>query len=292
MLVLLAASAGVRHRVSNGAIDSARSCGRGELALRLRRARAWGCGGHCSRAPAAVGAGRTGVLLARHGRVGVSLPSRFSGARSTSRSDAFALGRCSAGGWPPPCCCVRAQLPSADAENGFGPPTQRPDQTGTIARVCSRSLRSPIVRRWLRGICYGAVACRRRRPASTHGRCSRRCAVMEFGRTPDQIPGVYKDVMRHCRAAGRDPLTSARVRAGRRRVRPGFQFSAEGYAKRRGGGSARGSAPCSQGSLLTRCPVVEGRDFNDADRRDGEKCHSSASVARRLLYDAGGGHRR
>ena len=69
-------------------------------------------------------------------------------------------------------------------------------------------------------------------------------------------------------------------------LRPGFQFSVEGYSRPNGEEDPRArSAPSRPGFFAALgVPIIAGRDFNDADRRDAEKVVIiSQSVAQRMF---------
>jgi len=113
--------------------------------------------------------------------------------------------------------------------------------------------------------------------------------VMGAGRTPDQILGFYRDVVG--RIAGLPGVN--RVATGTAvpwrdvgNAGPGFQFSAEGYERADGEEypRARGRT-ISPGFFETLgIPLVAGRDFNESDRRGGERVAIiSESVARRMF---------
>jgi putative ABC transport system permease protein len=113
--------------------------------------------------------------------------------------------------------------------------------------------------------------------------------VMEYGRTPDQVVGFYKEAMRRIsEVPGVDrvavgtavPWRDAGV------FGPGFQFSAEGYAKANGEEDPRARfRTVSPGFFASLgVPVIAGRDFSDADRRDADPVVIvSQSLAQRLF---------
>jgi predicted permease len=113
--------------------------------------------------------------------------------------------------------------------------------------------------------------------------------VMEYGRSPDQIHAFYNDAMRRiAELPGVDrvavgtavPWRDAGV------FGPGFQFSAEGYAKADGEEDPRARfRTVSPGFFASLgVPLVAGRDFTEADRRDAERVVIvSQSLARRLF---------
>ena len=67
---------------------------------------------------------------------------------------------------------------------------------------------------------------------------------------------------------------------------PGFQFTAEGYAKVDGEEDPRGRFRTVSPGFFAALgvPLIAGRDFNDADRRDSEKVVIvSQSLAQRMF---------
>ena len=113
--------------------------------------------------------------------------------------------------------------------------------------------------------------------------------VMSYGRTPDQITAFYKDAMRRI-----DELPGVeRVAIGTQipwreagSFGPGFQFSIEGYSKADGEEDPRGRfRTVSTGFFASvGVPLIAGRDFNDADRKDAEPVVIvSESIARRMF---------
>ena len=121
--------------------------------------------------------------------------------------------------------------------------------------------------------------------------------VMSYGRTPDQIIGFYKEAMRRIRElpgvdhAAVGTIVPWRDAGG---FGPGFQFSVEGYAKANGEEDPRaGFRTVSPGFFAALgVPIVAGRDFSEADRRDGERVVIvSQSVARRMFAGATGTER-
>jgi putative ABC transport system permease protein len=124
---------------------------------------------------------------------------------------------------------------------------------------------------------------------NTHNVLAVNVPVMSYGRTPDQVIGFYKEVMRRISelpgvervAVGalvpwRDGATFG----------PGFQFSVEGYAKGVGEDDPRAQFRTVSPGFFAALgvPVIAGRDFSDADRRDSERVVIiSQSLARRMF---------
>ena len=109
------------------------------------------------------------------------------------------------------------------------------------------------------------------------------------GREPGQVTAFYQEVLRRISAlpgverVAVGTLVPWREAGG---FGPGFQFSAEGYAKVDGEDDPRGRfRTVSPGFFAALgAPLIAGRDFNDADRRDSEKVVIvSQSLAQRMF---------
>jgi predicted permease len=109
------------------------------------------------------------------------------------------------------------------------------------------------------------------------------------GREPGQVTAFYQEVLRRISAlpgverVAVGTLVPWREAGG---FGPGFQFSAEGYAKVDGEDDPRGRfRTVSPGFFAALgAPLITGRDFNDADRRDSEKVVIvSQSLAQRMF---------
>jgi predicted permease len=113
--------------------------------------------------------------------------------------------------------------------------------------------------------------------------------VMSYGKTPDQIINFYRETMRRIKEVpGVDGVaegTSVPWRdAGG--FGPGFEFTAEGHVK-----ANHQEDPLAQFRAVSPgffaalgVPIIEGRDFNDDDRRGGEPVVIiSQSVARQMF---------
>jgi predicted permease len=115
--------------------------------------------------------------------------------------------------------------------------------------------------------------------------------VMSYGRTPDQVTAFYKDVMRRItELPGVDRVAVGTLIPWREagRFGPGFQFSVEGYAKANGEEDPRARFRSVSSGFFSSVgvPLIAGRDFTDADRRDAEKVVIiSESIARRMFSD-------
>jgi putative ABC transport system permease protein len=113
--------------------------------------------------------------------------------------------------------------------------------------------------------------------------------VNKYGRTDDQIQGFYKEAMRQIAALpGVDRVAVGTVVPWRDAgaFGPGFQFSADGHV-----GAAGEEDPRAQFRTVSPgffaalgVPILAGRDFNDADRKDSERVVIvSQSVAQRMF---------
>lgn len=124
---------------------------------------------------------------------------------------------------------------------------------------------------------------------NTHNVLALNVPVMTFGRTPDQVIGFYKEAMRRIgELPGVERVAVGTVVPWRdaRTFGPGFQFMVEGYAKGVGEDDPRAQfRTVSPGYFAALgVPIVSGRDFNDADRRDSERVVIvSQSLARRMF---------
>jgi putative ABC transport system permease protein len=113
--------------------------------------------------------------------------------------------------------------------------------------------------------------------------------VMSYGKTPDQIINFYREAMRRINAVpGVDHVALGTTTPWRDAgsFGPGFAFSGEGHVK-----GEREEDPRAQFRAVSPgffaslgVPIVEGRDFNDNDRRGGEPVVIiSQSVAQRMF---------
>ena len=113
--------------------------------------------------------------------------------------------------------------------------------------------------------------------------------VMSYGRTPDQITAFYKDAMRRIdELPGVERVAIGTLIPWREAgsFGPGFQFSVEGYSKADGEEDPRGRFRTVSSGFFASVgvPLIAGRDFNEADRRDAEPVVIvSESIARRMF---------
>jgi putative ABC transport system permease protein len=113
--------------------------------------------------------------------------------------------------------------------------------------------------------------------------------VMSYGRTPDQVTAFYKDVMRRItELPGVERVAVGTLIPWREAgsFGPGFQFTVEGYTKANGEEDPRGRFRSVSSGFFASVgvPLIAGRDFTDADRRDAEKVVViSESIAQRMF---------
>jgi putative ABC transport system permease protein len=113
--------------------------------------------------------------------------------------------------------------------------------------------------------------------------------VLSYGRTDLQVVDFYKEAMRQVhQLAGVDAVSIGMLTPWREggNFGPGFQFTAEGYARATAEDDPRGQfrivSPGFFASLGV--PMIAGRDFNDLDRKGSEPVTIiSQSVARRMF---------
>jgi predicted permease len=113
--------------------------------------------------------------------------------------------------------------------------------------------------------------------------------VVSYGRTPDQIVGFYKEVMRRIgELPGVDRVAVGTVVPWRDAgsFGPGFQFSADGHVRDPGEEDPRARfRTVSPGFFASLgIPMLAGRDFTDSDTRTSERVVIvSASLAQRMF---------
>ena len=113
--------------------------------------------------------------------------------------------------------------------------------------------------------------------------------VMSYGRTPDQVTAFYQEIMRRVtELPGVERVAVGTLIPWRESgaFGPGFQFSVEGYQKANGEEDPRARFRSVSSGFFASIgvPLIAGRDFNDADRRDAEKVVIvSESIARRMF---------
>jgi putative ABC transport system permease protein len=123
----------------------------------------------------------------------------------------------------------------------------------------------------------------------THNVLALNVPVVSYGRTPDQILGFYKEAMRQIAALpGVDRVAVGTAVPWRDKgiFGPGFQFSAEGHMRANGEEDPHAQFRTVSPGFFAALgvPIIEGRDFNDSDRKDSEKVVIiSQSVALRMF---------
>ena len=124
---------------------------------------------------------------------------------------------------------------------------------------------------------------------NTHNVLALNVPVVSFERPPDQVAVMYKEALRRISALpGVDRVAVGTTVPWRDagNFGPGFQFTAEGYAKANGEEDPRARFRTVSPGFFAALgvPIVAGRDFTDADRRDAEPVVIiSESVARRMF---------
>ena len=110
--------------------------------------------------------------------------------------------------------------------------------------------------------------------------------VMSYGRTPDQVVTFYQDVMRQVeQLPGVDRVALGSLGSFRGGSFAG-QFSVEGYARADSEEDPRARLRTVSAGFFASLgvPIIAGRDFNENDRRDGEKVVIvSQSIAKRMF---------
>jgi predicted permease len=113
--------------------------------------------------------------------------------------------------------------------------------------------------------------------------------VLTYGRTDNQVVEFYKEAMRRVhQLPGVDGVALGNLTPWREgaSLGPGFQFTAEGYARATPEDDPRGQFRIVSPGFFAALgvPMIAGRDFNDLDRKDSEPVTIiSESVARRMF---------
>ena len=98
--------------------------------------------------------------------------------------------------------------------------------------------------------------------------------VMDYGRTPDQVIGFYKEVVRRVtELPGVDRVAIGTVVPWRDGgFFPGFEFTAEGHVSTPGEENSRAQFRTVSPGFFAALgvPIIAGRDFNESDRRTSE----------------------
>ena len=123
----------------------------------------------------------------------------------------------------------------------------------------------------------------------THNVLAMNVPILSFERPPDQVAILYKEAIRRIsQLPGVERVAVGTIVPWRDAgaFGPGFQFSAEGYAKADGEEDPRARfRTVSPGFFASLgVPIIAGRDFSDADRLDAEPVVIiSESVAKRMF---------
>jgi predicted permease len=113
--------------------------------------------------------------------------------------------------------------------------------------------------------------------------------ILSFERPPDQVAVMYKEAIRRIsQLPGVERVAVGTIVPWRDAggFGPGFQFTAEGYAKANGEEDPRGRFRTVSPGFFAALgvPLIAGRDFNEGDRRDAEPVVIiSQSIAKRMF---------
>ncbi len=113
--------------------------------------------------------------------------------------------------------------------------------------------------------------------------------VISYERTPSQVAGFYREVLRRLSALPGVERAAVGTLVPWRDAGtfgPGFQFTVEGYARANGEHDPRARFRTVSPGFFAALgvPLIAGRDFTDADRRDGERVVIvSQSLAQRMF---------
>ncbi|MCA1584341.1 MAG: ABC transporter permease [Acidobacteria bacterium] len=187
------------------------------------------------------------------------------------------------------------RLPSAEASTGLGlsngsvrltPGTNRRLRLFAVTQIAA----SFVLLAGAGMLLTALVALQAARPGfDTRNVLALNVPVMSYGRTPDQVVAFYREAMRRIAevpgvervAVGTAvPWRDAGI------FGPGFQFSAEGYARADGEEDPRARFRTVSPGFFAALgvPMTAGRDFTEADRRDAEPVVIvSQSLAQRLF---------
>jgi hypothetical protein len=114
---------------------------------------------------------------------------------------------------------------------------------------------------------------------------------MSFGRTPEQVVGFYKEVIRRVRElpnVDQVALGSQTPWRDAGNFGPGFQFNADGHTLAPGEEYPRAQPRWVTPAYFAAlgAPIIAGRDFNELDRKGSEQVVIiSQSLARRMFSD-------
>jgi putative ABC transport system permease protein len=110
----------------------------------------------------------------------------------------------------------------------------------------------------------------------THNVLAINVPVVSYGRTPDQILDFYKETIRQVSTLpGVDRVAVGTAVPWRDKgiFGPGFQFTAQGHVRANGEEDPHAQFRTISPGFFAALgvPIIEGRDFNDLDRKDSEK---------------------
>ena len=187
------------------------------------------------------------------------------------------------------------RLPSADASSGFGLSTGNVRiTTGTNRRLrlfAVTQIAASFVLLAGAGMLLTALVALQAAPTGfkTRNVLALNVPVISYTRPPDQVASFYKEALRRISALpGVEQAAVGTIVPWRDAgvFGPGFQFSVEGYAKANGEEDPRARfRTVSPGFFASLgVPIIAGRDFTEADRRDAEPVVIvSQSVAQRMF---------
>ena len=124
---------------------------------------------------------------------------------------------------------------------------------------------------------------------NTHNVLALNVPILSFERPPDQVAILYKEAIRRIsQLPGVERVAVGTIVPWRDAgtFGPGFQFSAEGYAKANGEEDPRARFRTVSPGFFAALgvPIIAGRDFSEADRRDAEPVVIiSQSLAKRMF---------
>ena len=187
------------------------------------------------------------------------------------------------------------RLPSGDASSGFGMSTGNVRiTTGTNRRLrlfAVTQIAASFVLLAGAGMLLTALVALQAAPTGfkTHNVLALNVPLISYTRPPDQVASFYKEALRRIsELPGVEQAAVGTIVPWRDAgaFGPGFQFSVEGYAKANGEEDPRARfRTVSPGFFASLgVPIIAGRDFTDADRRDAEPVVIvSQSVAQRMF---------
>jgi putative ABC transport system permease protein len=187
------------------------------------------------------------------------------------------------------------RLPSADSSNGLSQASGSARMTGGTGRRLRIFAVTQIAASFMllagAGMLLKTLLALREAHTGfdTHNVLALNVPVVSYGRTPEETQGFYKEAMRQIAAlpgVDRVAVGTAVPWRDKNVFGPGFQFSADGHVRQ--GGEVDPLAmfrTVSPGFFAALgVPILEGRDFDDSDRKSSEKVVIiSQSVAKRMF---------